>query len=97
MKVIVFESSLKAEAKEEASFRYLDIQASSGIALPELTLRRLLTEQRIHCIVVGFREWREIESNIDAIERGPLPADLQSKIDAIGIVHPLLYQGRTTI
>ncbi len=80
-----------------AYFAYLDIQASSGIALPELTLRWLLAEQRIHCIVVGFREWHEIESNIEAIERGPLPTELQSRIDAIGIIHPLLYQGRTTI
>ena len=80
-----------------AYFNYLDIQVSSGIALPELTLRWLLVEQRINCIVTGFSEWREIESNIDAIERGPLPADLQSEIDAIGIVHPLLYQGRSTI
>lgn len=76
---------------------YLDIQASSGIPLPELTLRWLLEEPRIHCIVVGFSEWREIESNIEAIKRGPLPSDLRSAIDAIGIVHPLLYQGRTTI
>ena len=80
-----------------AYFAYLDIQASSGIALPELTLRWLLAEQRVHCIVVGFREWHEIESNIEAIERGPLPTELQSRIDAIGIIHPLLYQGRTTI
>ena len=80
-----------------AYFAYLDLQASSGIPLPELTLRWLLAEQRIHCIVVGFSEWREIESNIEAIERGPLPLDLQSAIDALGIVHPLLYQGGTTI
>ena len=80
-----------------AYFNYLDIQAASGLALPELTLRWLLAEQRINCIVTGFREWREIESNIDAIERGQLPADLQSEVDAIGIIHPLLYQGRSTI
>lgn len=80
-----------------AYFSYLDIQAASGLALPELTLRWLLGEQRINCIVTGFSQWRDIELNIDAIERGPLPADLQAEIDAIGIVHPLLYQRRTTI
>ena len=77
--------------------QYLDIQAESGLALAELTLRWLLAEQRIDCIVAGFSEWCEIESNIAAIDRGPLPADLQSAVDAIGIVHPLLYQGRTEI
>ena len=78
-----------------ACFAYLDIQASWGVALPELTLRWLLGEPRIHCIVVGFREWAEVESNIEALERGPLSPDLQARIDAIGIVHPLVYQGRT--
>ena len=80
-----------------AYFRYLDIQAASGVPLPELTLRWLLGEQRINCIVTGFRAWNEIESNINAIEQGPLPADLQSEIDAVGIVHPLIYQRRSTL
>ena len=39
-----------------AYFDYMDIQAASGLALPELTLRWLLTEQRINCIVTGFSE-----------------------------------------
>ena len=85
------------EGFHRAYCKYLDIQASSGLELPELTLRWLLPEQRLKCIVTGFKNPHEIESNIDAIERGPLPANLQSKIDAIGIRHPLLYQGRTTI
>ncbi len=78
-----------------AYFGYLDVQVSSGIPLPELTLRWLLPEERIHSIVTGFKEWREIESNIEAIERGPLPEELRSAIDALGIVQPLYYQGRS--
>jgi len=78
-----------------AYFAYLDIQAASGIALPELTLRWLLGEPRIHCVVVGFGGWAEVEADIEALDSGPLPPDLQSSIDAIGIVHPLVYQGRT--
>ena len=82
---------------QDAYVHYLDIQASSGIPMPELTLRWLLPEKRLSSIVVGFSGWPEIEANIAAIERGPLPSDIQADIDAIGIVHPLLYQGRTTI
>ena len=77
--------------------KYLDIQAAAGIALPELTLRWLLAERGIDCLVTGFSQWREIEANIDAVERGPLAADLHAEIDAIGLVHPLLYQGRSTL
>lgn len=85
------------EKFHRAYFSYLDIQKESGVPLAELTLRWLLAERRIDCIVTGFSVWSDIDSNIEAIERGPLPPDLQSKIDEIGIVHPLIYQGRTTI
>ncbi|MBN62057.1 MAG: hypothetical protein CME20_11935 [Gemmatimonadetes bacterium] len=80
-----------------AYFGYLDLQAQSGIPLPELTLRWLLGEPRIHCIATGFSAWDEIAANIAALEKGPLPADLQAAIDAVGIVHPLRYQGRQTL
>jgi len=82
---------------QRAYVSYLDIQQESGINLAELTLRWLLPEARIHSIVVGFNQWDQIESNMEAIKRGPLPADLQRAIDAIGIVHPLIYQRRTSL
>jgi len=85
------------EEFHRAYFGYLDIQKSSGIPLPELTLRWLLAETRINCIVTGFSRWSDIESNVDAIARGPLPTELQSEIDGVGIVHPLIYQRRTTL
>jgi len=60
-------------------------------------LRWLLGEPRIHCIATGFSAWDEIAANIAVLEKGPLPADLQAAIDAVGIVHPLRYQGRQTL
>ena len=85
------------EAFRHAYFSYLDIQDTSGIPLHELTIRWLLAEKRIHSIVLGFSSWSEIDMNLDAVSRGPLPADLQTGIDAIGIVHPLIYQGRSEL
>ncbi len=82
---------------QRAYVRYLDIQHESGIDSAELTLRWLLPESRLHSIVVGFSQWDHIKSNIEAISRGPLPTDLQRAIDAIGIVHPLIYQRRTSL
>jgi len=73
---------------------YLDLGAESGLPLAELTLRWLLAETRIHSIVLGFSCRKEIAANLSALDRGPLPTDLQRAIDAIGIVHPLTYQGR---
>jgi len=85
------------ETFRTAYFEYLRIQESSGIPLAELSLRWILTEEHLKSIVVGFKQWSDIEQNIAAFERGPLPQDLRSAIDAIGIVHPLIYQGRMTI
>ena len=76
---------------------YLDLQAESGLPMAELTLRWLLAETRIHSIVLGFACRDDIAANLAAVNRGPLPADLQRAIDAIGVVHPLTYQGRTEL
>jgi L-galactose dehydrogenase len=76
---------------------YLDIGRQTGMPLAELTLRWLLNEPRIHSIVLGF-SWRgDIEANLAALRKGPLPPDLRRAIDAIGIVHPLVYQGRSDL
>ncbi len=65
--------------------------------MAELTFRWLLPENRIHSIVLGFSCRAEIEANLAALAKGPLPSDLQRAIEAIGIVHPLIYQGRTEL
>ena len=81
----------------DAYFGYLDIQSQSGIPLHELTLRWIHAETRIKSIVTGFADWPEVEANIEAIEKGPLPSDLHEAIEAIGIVQPLYYQKRTEL
>lgn len=81
----------------DAYFGYLDIWKHSGLGLPELSLRWLLSEKRLHSIVVGFASLDVIEDNIKSLAKGELPTDLKKAIDDIGIVHPLIYQGRTKL
>ena len=52
---------------------------------------------RQQSIVVGFSNLPEVELNLSAALRGTLPDDLNAAIEEIGIVHPLIYQGRTQI
>jgi len=85
------------EPFHRAYCRYLDVHRDSGMSMAELTLRWLFAEKRQHCILVGFSTLRDVQEDIEFVERGPLPSDLQSRIDEIGIVHPLIYQGRTAI
>ncbi len=44
-----------------------------------------------------MKPFEDIEQNVAAVQRGPLPAELKRAVDAVGIVHPLIYQGRTTL
>ncbi len=59
-----------------------------GIPLPELSLRFLLSEPRISTILMGARSVAEVDGNVDAIARGPLPADLLARLDEIAAMVP---------
>ncbi|MCX5662790.1 MAG: aldo/keto reductase [Planctomycetota bacterium] len=76
---------------------YLAIHARSGMSMAELSIRWLLGENRQHSIVVGCSNVGEVELNAASIAAGPLPEALHAEIAAIGIVHPLIYQGRSAV
>lgn len=69
----------------------------AGITLSELTIRWILAEPRKHAILFGFRAPEEIRANVEAVGKGPLPPDLEAEVDKLGLLHPLLFQGRTCI
>jgi L-galactose dehydrogenase len=80
-----------------AYFGFIDLSERVGISVQELTFRWLLGEKRLHSIVFGFRSVEDIKANVKAITRGPLPESLRAEIDALGIVHPLVFQGRKAL
>lgn len=59
-----------------------------GITLPELSLRFLAGEPRLSTILMGARSVGEVDDNIDAIAKGPLPADLLARLDEIAAMVP---------
>ena len=85
------------ETFKTSYFKFLDIHANTGIPMAELSIRWMLSEQRQQSIVVGFSNLQEVEFNMSAARRGALPDDLNAAIEEIGIVHPLIYQGRPKI
>ncbi|MEM1133557.1 MAG: aldo/keto reductase [Pseudomonadota bacterium] len=58
------------------------------IPLAELSLRFLLAEPRIATILMGARSVEEVDANVDAIAKGPLPSDLMDKLDEIAAMVP---------
>lgn len=59
-----------------------------GIAVAELSLRFLLAEPQIATILMGARSVAEVDANVDAIARGPLPSDLMARLDEIAAMVP---------
>src|SRR5262249_20588637 len=54
-----------------------------GIPLPELGLRFVLSDPRVSAALMGARSVEEVEANVAAVEKGPLPAELTAPLDEI--------------
>lgn len=82
---------------KQSYFEFIDIHKDYEIPMAELCVRWMLEEHRQQSVVVGFSNFQEVESNISAAYRGALSNEINASIEKIGIVHPLVYQGRTII
>jgi aryl-alcohol dehydrogenase-like predicted oxidoreductase len=49
-------------------------------SLPEMSLRFILNNSDVSTIIPGMRKIRNVESNLAASDKGPLPADLHAKL-----------------
>lgn len=58
-----------------------DLAEEFGIGMPELTIRYILSETRIHTHVAGAREDSHLRANLDAVSKGPLSAELLARIE----------------
>jgi len=69
----------------KALYAFLD---ELGMALPELCLRFVISNPRVHCVLMGPRSREEVEQNVAAVEAGPLPADVLARLDEIAAMVP---------
>ena len=58
------------------------------MGLPELGLRFVLSNPDISCTLMGARSRVEVEENVAAVEKGPLPEELLKRLDAIAAMVP---------
>ena len=68
----------------EAIDRLRVLADDSGIELRELALRWLIGRPGLHGVLIGGSRPEHVRSNLDALDRGPLDADLVARIDEIG-------------
>ncbi len=60
----------------------------SGLSLPEMALRFVLSNSDISCTLMGARSQQEVELNVAATHRGPLPDDVLARLDEIAAQVP---------
>ena len=55
----------------------------TGISITEMAMRFVIGNPDISCVLTGSRSPAEVESNYEAVCKGPLPADILAKLDEI--------------
>ncbi|HKW62069.1 MAG TPA: aldo/keto reductase [Candidatus Acidoferrum sp.] len=53
---------------------------NDGMTMPEMALRFILNNPDVHTIIPGMRKHKNVESNVAASDKGPLPADFHAKL-----------------
>jgi aryl-alcohol dehydrogenase-like predicted oxidoreductase len=51
-----------------------------GMTMPEMALRFILNNPDVHTTIPGMRKRKNVESNLAASDKGPLPADLHAQL-----------------
>ena len=69
----------------KALYEFLD---DTKIPLPELGLRFAISNDIVDCVLMGANNTAEVEANVAAIEKGPLPQDMLKRLDEIAAMVP---------
>ncbi|MDQ0822413.1 aryl-alcohol dehydrogenase-like predicted oxidoreductase [Arthrobacter sp. V4I6] len=68
----------------EAVTDLAEIAAEAGITLAELSLRWLAYRDGVGSMLLGGSKVEQLQANIAAVAKGPLPADVTAACDAVG-------------
>ena len=72
-------------AQYRALYAFLD---ELGLPLAEVAIRFVISNPAVTCTLMGARSAEEVEQNVAAVERGPLPADVLARLDEIAAMVP---------
>ncbi len=72
-------------AQYKALYAFLD---ELGMNIAEAGIRFVISNPDISCTLMGARSPEEVEKNVAAVEKGPLPADVLARFDAIAAMVP---------
>lgn len=72
-------------AQYRALYAFLD---ELGLPLAEVGLRFVISNPDISCTLMGARSAQEVEQNVAAVSKGPLPADVLTRLNEIAAMVP---------
>ena len=65
-----------------------DLVQDLAVPLAELSLRFVISNPDISCTLTGARSQWEVEQNVAAVEKGPLPEDVMRRVNEIAAMVP---------
>jgi aryl-alcohol dehydrogenase-like predicted oxidoreductase len=68
-----------------ALYDWLD---ETGLTITEAAVRFVLSNPDVSCVLMGARSPEEVEANVAAVERGPLPAQMLERLEEIAAMVP---------
>lgn len=77
--------SPQRRAQYQALYAYLD---EIGLPLAEIALRWVISNPDISTVLMGARSVAEVEQNVAAVEKGPLPSSVIKRLDDIAAMLP---------
>jgi len=72
-------------AQYQALYALLD---EVGLGIAEVALRFVISNPEVSTVLMGARSVEEIEQNVAAVEKGPLPAEMLRRLDEIAAMVP---------
>ncbi len=69
----------------KALYRFLD---EINMPLPELALRFVISNPNVHCVLMGAASPEQVDRNVAAVEKGPLPPEILNRLDQIAAMVP---------
>jgi aryl-alcohol dehydrogenase-like predicted oxidoreductase len=72
-------------AQYKALYDFLD---EAGMSIAEMGLRFVISNPDISCTLTGSRSPEEVEQNVAAVEKGPLPEGVLKRLDEIAAMVP---------
>lgn len=77
-----------SQARRQQLQQYASLLEESGMSAVELCLRFAIADTRVHTIPIGCKTIEQLETCVTAVEKGPLPADVRSRLDEIAAMLP---------